>query len=222
MSKTTGKLNPLLRICPCTGNSLEGCFPDKSFPWEETESAFCKGLWKITPRIQILSKLCENLRHFTIKIFWLQKLANLSALLWKDAGKWNDCSLPQQSVALRKSLHFPLSWDLTSSWDLALCSDHCLLPPARILAAHWPAERCLLEHYLFTPKFLLLKLCPTGSIKKHYWGHSLKTWMSPPEFSCRDGSRREHGERAGISPKQAHGSSARVMPVPAALFSILG
>lgn len=89
MSQRTGKSSPLPRICPCTGNSLEGCFPDKNFPWEETESAFCKWLWKITPRIQTLSKLCENIRHFTIKIFWLWKPANLSASLWKEPGKWS-------------------------------------------------------------------------------------------------------------------------------------
>jgi len=122
--KSTSQDTSLLRkliggVCPC-----------KNFPWEETEPAFCKALWKRTPRIQILSKLSENTGHFTIKTFWLQKQANLSASLWKDTGKWSDSSLPQSSIAQRKSFHFPLLWDLTSSRHLALRSNHCLLPPA--------------------------------------------------------------------------------------------
>lgn len=97
------------------------------------------------------------------------------------------------------------------------------LPPASWRpAAHWPDERFLLDHSPFTPKYLLLKLSPICSIKKCYWGHSLYTWMSPPEFSCSDGTWRECGGHVGISPEQAHGSSARTMTVPASLFSILG
>lgn len=64
------------------------------------------------------------------------------------------------------------------------------LPPACCWNTLCPDHRWLLEHSPFIPKFLLLKLCPTGSIrkKKYYWGHSLYTWMSPPGSSGSDGT----------------------------------
>lgn len=62
------------------------------------------------------------------------------------------------------------------------------LLPARRLAAHRPAERCLPKNSSFTPKYLLLKLCPTGCVKKYYWGHRSYTWVSAPKFSCRQDS----------------------------------
>lgn len=148
MSQTTGKLNPLPRICPCTGNSLEGCFSDKSFPWEETESAFCKWLWKIIPRIQILSKLCENMRHFTIKIFWLHTLGNLSASLWKEAGKWSGFPSATDCCGSEQSLHFPLSLRPHKLLAPCLCSHHCLLPAAGTLSAQI-TDDCWSIHLLF-------------------------------------------------------------------------
>lgn len=201
MSQTTGKLNPLPRICPCTGNSLDGCFPDKSFPWEETESAFCKWLWKITPRTQILSKLCENMRHFTIKIFWLQKLANLSASLWKEAGEWSGFPSATDCYGREQTLHFPLSLRPHKLLAPRPHSHHCLLPAAGRLAAHCPAHRLLLEYSPFMTKFHLFKAfyaliyayffnrAPLALLKNRcYWGHSLYTWMSPPGFSGSDGT----------------------------------
>lgn len=195
MSQTRGKLNTLLRICLHTGNSSEGCFPDKSFPWEETESAFCKGLWKTTLRIQ------------TDKILWEHQTFYYQNILASETSK---------SFYLAMKRHREIKWLLTAavvygtekiiSFPSVMRPPKLLaprlalqaLPPARRLAAHRPAERCLLEHSPFMPKFLLLKLCPTGSVKMRYWRHSSYTWMWPHEFSCGDGTQRAFLRCAGI------------------------